>query len=230
MKKPVLNLLLLFCFISSIKAGEKEEMERLARRGAGVALVGAAVALVGLGAGVRLAEVRLKWGSLTIGVPAAAFDVPYTKENKELLEAAKDKNKAFIKEKLRALNKAIFGTTNYGQIRNILREFMRLEDASRKAIREQGALTEGVSRKNLKAAKNARKTFEKKYPPFKYKWDNRRYLHKNKWDSLKNLYGAVDAIYNRQGQYQRLMGLRRMQQAEFIALKEKLDKELGILD
>ena len=51
------------------------------------------------------------------------------------------------------------------------------------------------------------------------------------WENyLSRLYGAIDAIYYGKGQYQRLFGLRKMTPVEFVAIKEKIDKQLGIAD
>ncbi len=211
MKKIFLNLLLVSCFISSIniKADKPDpEEERKALRG----LVIVSGALIGIAFGVpfviSLRNIK-EWESLALGVPAEAFSVPLTQENKVLLEAAKDKDKMVIREILRRLNQDTFGTTNHEQIKSILDKLPFLNTSPR--LISQPALASAVN--------DAFQKFEKKYPQVLYKWD-----------SLKRLYGAVDAVYNKKGQYQRFFGLRLMNSAEFIAIKEMLDKQLGILD
>ena len=239
MKKPFLNLLLMSCLMSSVQVkASNGDIEGFAGLVLGGAAAVAATMVVGVASGAAAIQAKRKWGSLTVGVPAQAFKVLYTKANKELLEAAKDKNKTVIREMLRRLNKDTFDTTNYAQIKNILNEFGRLEENRKKASFRYALLQRGRHKevfgvtviqpetpkirkagRILAAATVALEEFEKKYPQFE-----------DKWNSLRSLYGAVDAIYNKKGQYQRFIGLRKMTENEFIAIKEKLDKQLGISD
>ncbi len=207
MKKAVINLLLVLCFMSLVKA--EEEVGTRASL-----IVGAVGSLIALKVGVKLRNVKRKWGSLTVGVPAEAFNVPYTKENKKLLKAAKNKNKAFIKEKLRALNKAAFGTVDSNKIVNISHEIHALHA---QAMEVQFKSDPNPRKEEVKAAVRA---FAEKYP--------RGIIEK--WLELRSLYAALNAIYNRRSQYSRLFDWHPLPEAEFLAIKEKFDKQLGILD
>ncbi len=222
MKKIILNVLVVSCLMASVpvkaSSGDIEGLAGLAL--GGLALGG--VAMVG-GAGAMLAKHR--WGSLAIGVPAVAFEVPFTPENKAILEAAKNKNNAFLRKKLIELNK------NLG-IRALHPMFLLEREISKlwKKINKIDHYSTGeplerrlhmrlrlVRRRNILKLKV--KKLELKYQA---QFQN--------WETLRRLYAAIDAIYYGKGQYQRFLGLLDLGDDEFIAIKEKLDKQLGISD
>ncbi len=216
MKKTVLNLLIVFCLMSSMPMNTQQDMEGGAVLLFGGLAVGGAV-VVGLVGGavssVHLALIKRKWGSLDVGVPAVAFQVPYTKGNKELLEAAKNKNDVFIREKLRALNQDAFGPVNNKKIIKLLNTL----EQNRQKLRRATEFSPRETKEILEVAKASK--FLSKYVPVI-----------DKWVTLRNLYGALDTIYNDKGKYKRYYGLSFVKPSEFIAIKEKFDKQLGILD
>ena len=223
MKKIILNVLVVSCLMSSVsvKAISEDEAEAAIALGSG----GLTLGVVAMAGGTKAMLAKHRWGSLAIGVPAVAFKVPFTPENKAILEAAKNKNNAFLRKKLIELNK------NLG-IRALHPMFLLEREISKlwKKINKIDHYSTGeplerrlhmrlrlVRRRNILKLKV--KKLELKY---KAQFQN--------WETLGRLYAAIDAIYYGKGQYKRFFGLYRSFELkdDGIAIKEKLDKQLGI--
>ncbi len=234
MKKIILNVLVVSCLMSSVPAklfGHEGDWMIPSEAGPGLGMLAAIGAAVTIGLSVQTAKlpfIKRRWGSLAIGVPAVAFGVPFTPENKALLEAAKNKNNAFLRKKLIELNK------NFGM--RAIRPLVLLELEKKKLTEEIQKLVDKRKSSSGKLFRywqdkvnvllNRRDILDLKMSQHKFKY---RAQFEN-WETLRRLYAAIDAIYYGKGQYQRFFGLRAMEDNEFLAIKHKLDKQLGISD
>ncbi len=219
MKKIILNVLVVSCLMSSVsvKAISEDEAEAAIALGSG----GLTLGVVAMAGGTKAMLAKHRWGSLAIGVPAVAFKVPFTPENKAILEAAKNKNNAFLRKKLIELNKNLGIRAIHPmfllerEISKLWKKIDKIDDYSMGEPRDRRLQL--VRRRNILKLKV--KKLELKY---KAQFQN--------WETLGRLYAAIDAIYYGKGQYKRFFGLYRSFELkdDGIAIKEKLDKQLGI--
>ncbi len=227
MKKTFLNVLVVSCLMSSVPVKADRDTEGAVALVFGGTAVGAAT-LVGVATGASAILATRRWGSKAIGVPAVAFGVPFTPENKALLEAAKNKNNAFLRKKLIELDKNL-GIRAIHPILLLELEVSKLEKEISKLYHKAEVSPRPARDSYLNkmwVLQDRQRLLNLKIQKHKVKYR----AQFKKWETLRRLYAAIDAIYYGKGQYQRLAGLRKMRDYEFIAIKEKLDKQLGISD
>ena len=204
MKRTVLNVLLLFCFVFSVKAQEEK---------------------------LGLVKRVIGWGQApSLALAAKAHGIPYTLENRKLLQAAKAKNMPVIREILRKLNRDLYGTTNLAAVKKIQYRPIQLGNTKERS-RSDAKWDSWAARDD--EAKRAWGTYRKAEAELKeIAKKDPTFIEKNK--KLLWLYAAVVSLYFKENRFDRffpLFGFSKNDQLGWLwAAAESFNKKFNILD